>query len=254
MSSVALIPEVDEMQFLPFPSVAALWLESRRLHLSAETLRNYGQYIKSLSAFFGDARLHAINGDRIQAYQRARATIASPSFVNKELSVVQQLKKRAGLPTHDYQPLPVKEDSWGRVLTDTEYRSLFTAAKCKGEWEAAYLFARLSVNSTCGPAEVRTLRRKDVDFEKATTRVQPLGAKNQHRIRTIPLNFDALDAVKKARKRVEKLGAHEPDHYLFPFRIRRDLWDPTRPLVLVFLLRRKSTRIFTRMSTIRSLA
>ena len=57
MSSVALNPEVDEMQFLPFPSVAASWLESRRLHLSAETLRNYGQYIKSLSAFFGDKHL-----------------------------------------------------------------------------------------------------------------------------------------------------------------------------------------------------
>ena len=53
MSSLALGTEVDEMQFLPFPSVATSWLESRRLHLSAETLRNYGQYIKSLSAFFG---------------------------------------------------------------------------------------------------------------------------------------------------------------------------------------------------------
>ena len=229
MSSVALNIELDEMQFLPFPSVAASWLESRRLHLSAETLRNYGQYIKSLSAFFGDARLHAINGDRIRAYQRVRATVASASFVNKELSVVQQIKKRAGLPTHDYQPLPVKLDSRGRVLSDAEYRSLFAAAKCKSEWEAAYLFARLSVNSSCGPAEVRTLRRKDIDLPRATLRVQPEGAKNQHRVRTIPLNIDALDAVKKAWERAEELGAHEPDHYLFPFRVKRDLWDPTRP-------------------------
>jgi integrase len=229
MSSLAVSTEVDEMQFLPFPSVATSWLESRRLHLSAETLRNYGQYIKSLSAFFGDARLHSISGDRIRAYQQARATVAGPSYVNKELCLVQQIKKRAGLPTHDYQPLPVRGDSCGRVLSEPEYRALFAAAKSKREWEAAYLFARLSVNSTCGPSEVRTLRRMDVDLERATIRVQPQGAKNQHRIRTIPLNADALDAVKEAWERAGGLGACLPEHYLFPFRLKRDQWDPTRP-------------------------
>ena len=53
MSSLALSTELNEMQFLPLPSVATSWLESRRLYSSAEILRNYRQYIKSLSAFFG---------------------------------------------------------------------------------------------------------------------------------------------------------------------------------------------------------
>jgi hypothetical protein len=69
----------------------------------------------------------------------------------------------------------------------------------------------------------------DVDLERATIRVQPQGAKNQHRIRTIPLNADALDAVKEAWERAGGLGACLPEHYLFPFRLKRDQWDPTRP-------------------------
>ena len=58
--------------------------------------------------------------------------------------------------------------------------------------------------------------------------MQPEGAKNEHRARPIPLNDEAFKAAKLAVSRAKRLGAVSPDHYLFPFRIHRSLFDPAR--------------------------
>jgi integrase len=93
-------------------------------------------------------------------------------------------------------------------------------------WEAAFIFATISVNTSAGPKEVRTLRLKDIDLERRTMTVQPEGAKNAHRIRPIPLNDEAFKAVKAAISRANRLGAVSPDNFLFPFRINRARYDP----------------------------
>src|SRR5262249_5870642 len=54
-------------------------------------------------------------------------------------------------------------------------------------------------------------------------------AKNEHRIRVIPLNTPALQAVEYLLRRAQRLGASEPQHYLIPFRISTGHYDPTRP-------------------------
>src|SRR5205814_2872796 len=95
-------------------------------------------------------------------------------------------------------------------------------------WEAAFLFALISVNTTAGPKETSTLRLKDIDLDQRLMFVQPEGAKNQYRVRRIPLNDEAFNAVKLVIARARSLGAFSPEHYLFPFRIHRSKFDPTR--------------------------
>lgn len=61
------------------------------------------------------------------------------------------------------------------------------------------------------------------------TRVQPEGAKNEHRIRVLPLNGPAWKAIEYLWKRAEGLGSVEPYHYIIPFRCKKGTYDPNRP-------------------------
>ena len=47
-------------------------------------------------------------------------------------------------------------------------------------------------------------------------------------MRVIGLNAESLPAAQAAVERAHKLGAREPEHYVFPFRVQRGLYDPTR--------------------------
>jgi integrase len=93
----------------------------------------------------------------------------------------------------------------------------------------AYCAFVLSINTTAGPGEIRHLRPMDIDHEQRTIRVQPEGAKNEHRIRVIPLNQCAYRAVEYLRERAKRLGCTEPSHYLIPFRVKKGTYDPERP-------------------------
>jgi integrase len=58
-------------------------------------------------------------------------------------------------------------------------------------------------------------------------RVNEQGAKNPGRIRVIPLNDKALEAMTRAIERGRSLGAGDPQH-IFPFRVHKGLLDPCR--------------------------
>ncbi len=215
----------------PVREAAEAWLESRRPYLAAKTMYEYNLNLRMLSTFFGDLRLSEIDGDLIRMYQRERQKVAGPSAINHELNLLCQMRKRIGLPITDYQPLPLPKEERGRALSHEERERLFRIASSNPNWEAAYLFALISVNTSAGPKETCTLRLKDVDLARQTIRIQPAGAKNVHRIRTIPLNAESLKAVKRAMERAAELGATEPDHHLFPFRIyggQNPGYDPAR--------------------------
>ena len=214
-----------------FPEAARVWLESRKLYLSPSTLPDYSIYIKTLTAYFSELRLHEIDGDQIRAYQRARQARVGPGAINKECSVLQQMLKRVGRwpeIAHDYQPLPLPRGSRGRALSDAEYGRLFRAATGSPGWRAAYLFAVISANTSAGPKEVRTLRLQDVDLVERTISVEEGGAKNVYRIRVVPLNEMAFAAATEAVKRARELGSTQPEHYLFPFLLRHRDYDPAR--------------------------
>lgn len=225
-----LLPTIALTQ-LPFAQAARAWLETRRAYISAKTFHEYELNIKTLSVFFSDFRLQEISGDQIRAYQQMRRAKCGPFAINHECSVLQQMLKRIGRwadVAPNYQALPLPKEKRGRALRDEQKERLLRLAASNPNWEAAFLFALISVNTTAGPKETATLRIKDIDLERRVLVVQPEGAKNVHRIRPIPLNDEALHGVKLALARAKRLGATEPHHYIFPFRIHRALFDPTR--------------------------
>ncbi|HXM63007.1 MAG TPA: tyrosine-type recombinase/integrase [Terriglobales bacterium] len=231
------MPKTRESQlaYLPFNQAADAWLDTRRPYLAPRTFADYEKYIKTLSNFFGEMKLSEMDTEQLRAYQRMRMSRAAGRKINQELGVIQQLLKRIGRwqeVGYDYQRLPEPKQSPGRALSDQEYDRLFRVACSRPQWEMAYLFAAISVNTTAGPKEVWTLRLKDVNFQERTIRIQPGGAKTPHRIRVIPLNDIAFAAVERALELARKRGSVDPEHYLFPFRVRGNgtwgIYDPTK--------------------------
>ncbi len=220
---------VSNLAELPFRRAAEAWLESRKPYISPKTRHEYTLNIKTLAKYFAELKLPEITADEIRAYQRMRMLTVGASTINHECSVIQQMLKRIGRwpeIASDYQPLPLPKEKRGRVLSDEEFDRLFRTAQSSPNWYATFLFAVISVNTTAGPKEVATLRLKDVDLEQI--RVQPEGAKNAYRVRTIPLNEAAKKAVQAALERAGAVGSTDPEHYLFPFRIKVNCYDPTR--------------------------
>lgn len=215
-------------------NAATVWLESRRPYLSVRTYKDYENYIRILIAFFGEMKLTEIGADEIRAYQRMRMSRAGASCINKECSVLQQMLKRIGCWPEieaNYQPLALPKESPHRALTVQEEDRLYRIGTTNPNWDVAYCAFVLSINTTAGPGEIRHLRPMDIDHERHTMRVQPEGAKNEHRIRVIPLNSSAWRAVEYLCERAKRLGCTEPHHYLLPFRVKKGTYDPERPAI-----------------------
>jgi integrase len=223
-----LLMSIAALTQMPFSEACESWLESRRPYIAAKTHHEYSLNIKTLGAFFGELRLQEIDGDLVRSYQRMRMTKCGAFAINHECGVLCQIRKRIGMPLEDYQPLPLPKGERGKVLSEEQRARLLRVAGTNPNWEAAYLFAGISVNTSAGPKETATLRLKDIDVDQGIIKIQPGGAKNVHRIRTIPLNEEALIAATAALQRAHRLGATEPEDYVFPFRIHRSLYDPTR--------------------------
>jgi len=225
-----------ELKHLPFSEALGLFIESRKPYISPKTYREYRFNLKPLSRFFGDTKLERITADKIRQYQSVRtAEGCGPSGINHEGSILQQLLKRTGFwreLEYDYQPLPRPKSPVGRAMSDAEESELLRIAKSRHRWESLYLFILISLNTTAGPQETLTLRRQDVDLAKRLMKVNAEGAKNVHRMRPIPLNDVAFEALKYALTVAEERGSMLPEHYIFPFRISGNghtyKCDPTR--------------------------
>jgi integrase len=77
---------------------------------------------------------------------------------------------------------------------------------------------------------MRHLRLGDVDAVGGRIYVQAATAKNKFRIRTVALAEDAQWACQQLVARANSLGAIGPQHYLFPFRIVRNYFEPTKAM------------------------
>jgi integrase len=219
----------EALTALPFQAAAEAWLETRRPYLAAETQRNYAMYIRTLSQYFAEMHLPEIDGDLVRTYQRSRLTRAGPGNINKEMSVLMQMRKRIGQPILDYQPLPLPKEYRGRALTSQEEKALETAGKFNRELEPAHLFAQIAKNTGGGPKEVLGVQLQHIDLEGRMIYFPRAAVKNDYRMRDVPLNDTAFVAVCRALEIAVEKGSRGPEHYLFPFRVKRDLWDPTRP-------------------------
>lgn len=230
---------------LPFGEAARIWLESHRRNIGAASIAEYEKNVKRLSSFFAALTLAEIHIGHFEQYQKMRlegdgfGRLAGPSRINHELNTLSQILTRAALwapIAAYYQPLKMPRPKVGGALTDDQEQTLFRVANSKPRWKVAYLCSLITANTTAGPGEIRMLRIRDVDL--VPTPATPhgsitvsLGAKNAHRVRTIPLNSTAGEAVKLLIARARELGAVQPDHYLLPHRAdtAKGTADPTRP-------------------------
>lgn len=227
--------QTAELAEMLLPEAGEVWLASRTPYISPKTFHEYELNLRTLGRAFGETKIREITADQIRAYQAMRTSQkCGPSGVNHECSVLQQMLKRIGKWQEiepQFQALPLPDHGPGRVLSPEERTRLFKVSARKEDWEAAFLFAVLSINTSAGPKEIYTLRLQDVEIENKNEpfiNVQPAGAKNTGRIRSIPLNDEAYKAAQLAVERADRLGSSAPEHYIFPFRIHRGLFDPTR--------------------------
>jgi hypothetical protein len=143
----------EEFAKLPFSEAAEIWLKSQEPVLSALTFRGYKQCVKWLNRHFADVRLRDIHIGHILCYAEQRTENsenqwtkkAGPSCVNHEVSVLQQIMRRAQLWEKNigklYKPLPLPPFEMPKVLSDIEKMRVFAVAEKDPSWA---LLARVS--------------------------------------------------------------------------------------------------------------
>jgi integrase len=247
---------------LPFSQALDTWLREYRIHISVKTCKDYAWDIRALSTPWRDSEhgenpflelaLGQVKADHMHTYQRKRLLedkLARTS-VNAELDFLRSARRKLRRPVHGYNRLKIPFVVKGRVLTDEERRRILELAASNPNWMGAYLYLLLSLNTTCGPKECFTIRLTDCHLE--ATEECPWGfvevglkglgrmglnggdgAKNDWRPRRCALNRESRAAVQLAIERAQKLGARDPEHYIFPFRISRYTFDPSKHITSI---------------------
>lgn len=247
----ALAYDPDSLLCLDFKSGATLWLSTRKPYLKEPTYKEYEHNISTLSKFFGKLTLEKIHLGHLRQYQTARMgnvsqmwkRKAGPSIINHELSVVQQVLKRAGRwkhLAHHYEPLPLPPFQPRKVMSDKEEDRLFEIGASDPEFMLPLMVAYLSVNTTACGSELRHVKLAHIGLEADPPRlmIATEHAKNGFRGRVIPLNETAVVAMKKCLERAHKLGSVLPQHYLFPRRYTTGHWEPDKPASPAWLFKR----------------
>jgi integrase len=96
----------------------------------------------------------------------------------------------------------------------------------KPEWQNARLAMVLALNTTMLSFEIKALRWYDVDFLSRTVTIRK--SKSEAGQRMIPLNQDALSAMRELYGRTSAIGGTHPNHFVFPA-CENDHFDPTVP-------------------------
>lgn len=254
---IAISPE------LLFSEAAERWLASRRFRsvnararfIAPATLAAYEAYVRALNRFFRDIALADIHAGHLGEYQEQRvsgklaaaprkrsdgseyrtsdAANVTPQKVNQELGCLQAILKRANLWSESlkemYEPLQMPESDIPKALSPREQESWLQAGAGREQWAVVYWYSLIAFATTASNAEMRGLKLGDLYLDSRTLQVTSLHAKNKYRIRTVPLNDDALWAVQQLLKRALSLGARSPQHFLFPFHLSHS-YDPARPM------------------------
>jgi integrase len=236
-------------------------------YIRKNTAESYSQYIRSLELFFAGHKLGDIRAGNLTAYQEARICGSDPFIryrrpqdakdkmqggvlipakgktpcpvkpkkVNQELGLLQHIMKRANCWSGEmeelYQPLLDDEDEVPRALSLEEERRWLEVARSQTRWDVIYWYSILAFDTCMSTDEIRGLRLGDINTIQRVVTVARKTAKNGHRARTIELvGGDVLWAVERLLSVASHHGAIDPQHYLFPWRVKINLFDPTRPM------------------------
>jgi integrase len=231
---------------LTLEQAASEYLERRRSYLKPRSFGAYQYHFRTLQAFYGPKkRLSSFHEQDFRDFQKWRTQSdrgrgkAGASLINHELGALSQVLALADLwhpISKYYERLP--EPTWAppRVLTPAEEDRFLRFASRKVEWKTALSATLITGNSTIFGCELRTLRLEDLrlDLDPPLIRV-PVTVKNGYRVRSVPLNEIALEAVRSLVAQAKERGSFEPRHYLIPFRVRKGIYDPGRPASPYFI-------------------
>lgn len=237
----------QELALLPFHQAAEIWLELHRDAISHRTYTDYRFYIRTLNKTFGPQApgekgmlLSQIHIGHIMAYRRERQKTAGAWCINHEMTTLKQIMELGGLwdlIAKHYKPLKIEQTGPPRVLSADEEEKFFRVVSQKEGWQVAYWATSLTSNTTAFGCELRFLQLKHLHLDKNPPQIHIPDdkVKNEFRARVIPLNATALEQVNRLLERARKLGAHLPEHYLFPFRVKKGSYDVTRPASAFFI-------------------
>ena len=172
--------------------------------------------MRSLCAVFGSLKVNRITVEMVRSYMtgRTRAKVANKT-INLELGILRSVLKRAKLWhlfIDEIKPLPVHSQI-GRAMTLDEKLRLTKTAAMRPAWQNARLAMVLALNTTMRGCEIKALRWYEVDFLASTATIRK--SKTEAGQRVIPLNEDALSAMRELYIRASAIQATQPDHYVF---------------------------------------
>jgi integrase len=218
---------------LTFCEAARRWLDRHKANIRPKSLEGYRYYIKTLNAVFGNKLLSQITVQDILEYQHRRKAEVSAGLVNHELNTVKQILDAADLwaPIGKYYK-QLKPSQWTppKVLSPEDEKRFFVVANSKPQWQVAAWACIVAANTSAVGQELYCLQLQHIFLDHAPPKlhVNDARVKNEFRARVIPLNPAAADAMTKLVERAKALGAYAPQHYVFPFRAKRNQWDVTR--------------------------
>lgn len=252
----ALVADSVRLASMTFSDASHSWMLLRRQSELHERTHEATQgYINALEKFFGSLRLCDITPGHVRGYQIARLGnrlrvsgcevkpwkhLAGHSAVNHEISVIGQMLTHCKL-WHRIKPyyFPLSQKKWSprTILTEEEEEKLWKIASQRPEAALAYWVATITNNTTAAGIELRGLRLKHLFLNDSISEIYipEDSVKNNSRPRKIALNPTARWAVVQCYKRALRLGCTEPEDYLFPYRKKRDTYDPKRPASRWFL-------------------
>jgi integrase len=171
-------------------SVAAeKWLEAKRAHLSARSVKIEELNLKHLKPVFGRMLVSDIRADDVAAYQSARLREkAAPKTINLEVGTLRAILRKHRLWANvqpDVQMLRVR-DSVGRALTEEEEKVLLRECR-NSRSRSLYVAIEVALGTCMRYSEIRLLRWRQIDFAKGELRVGQ--SKTEHgEGRVIPLS------------------------------------------------------------------
>jgi site-specific recombinase XerD len=231
----------SQFRVLMFEEAAANWLEIKKRHnRKPRTIEMYQWYIRNLNRKFAGMLLAQIQSKHVLEYQQRRKQKAGPSCVNHEINTLAQILRQADLweaMEKQYRPLPLPDWTPPKVLTAEEEEKFFRVAAGNPDWSVAYWAVSLTNNTSAKSTELRLLQIKHLklDQETPTIHIPDDTVKNQLGARVVPLNHVAEKQIRRILKRAHALGAWSSEHYIFPYRKKKNIYDVTRPASPNFL-------------------
>ena len=222
-------PVSQQFSKLTFAEAAKRNLAERVVRLAPRSVQTERERLKPLCKAFGLIKVNRINVEMVRTYMADRKTASvANKTINLELGVLRSVLKRGKLWhlfMDEIKPLPVHTQI-GRAMTLDEKRRLAKTAGTKPEWQNARLAMVLALNTTMRACEIKALCWHDVDFLASTVTIRKSKTEAGHRM--IPLNRDALSAMRELYRRASAIRGTHSDHYIFPA-CENGRFDPTTP-------------------------